>query len=279
MTPEVFCNLNVAKFEVRLQAHESVTLPPFLGSTLRGAFGHALKEAVSMIDGCECTGCSAADPCAYHYLFETPVPPGIAQLRGQREAPVPFILSPPIVENPVRRVWRVPLANAVPAAARTLSHDSQFAMCDSQSSPVGDVMRLNVPVRNIPPPRSSIRNPQSTISSVVFPDQPKRIGEGDELIYDLTLLVRAINYSSHIVIAIKEMARRGLGATRARFELKEVWMKSAVDAKEPIWANGASLRALSSPLPQCCHPLSKLIRERLAALRGPSEQTSRVPAS
>src|SRR5713226_6777804 len=112
MSPEDFAPLAISRYELRLRAEEACSLPAFLGSTLRGAFGHALRDAVRVIDGGDCDGCSSADPCAYHYLFETPVPPHVTQLRGQREAPVPFILSPPVVHNPVKRVWRMPASAA-----------------------------------------------------------------------------------------------------------------------------------------------------------------------
>jgi CRISPR-associated endoribonuclease Cas6 len=257
MSPEDFAPLEISRYVLRLRASEGCRLPAFLGSTLRGAFGHALKEAVFLIDGDDCAGCSAADPCVYHYLFETPVPPGITQLRGQREAPVPFILSPPIVQNPVRRVWRVPSVQAALAASRSLSDDSQLDI---------DINR-----------QSAIGNRQSAITSVVFPDQARRFNGGDELSFALTLIGRAINYLPYIIIAINVMARRGLGANRAQFELTEVCLKGAADARERIWENGAFLRAQASRLLQVRRSFSEVIRERLAEVKAPpSEETSSV---
>jgi hypothetical protein len=58
-----------------------------------------------------------ADRCIYPYLFETPAPPGVPQLRGQQQAPHPFILTPPVPDNPVVRTWRAPAAAGEPGTA------------------------------------------------------------------------------------------------------------------------------------------------------------------
>ncbi len=306
MTPEDFAPLEISRYELHLRAEEACTLPPFLGSTLRGAFGHALRKAAYQIDGCDCNGCSAADPCAYHYVFETPAPPDVPQLRGQREAPVPFILSPPIVQNPVNRVWRVPAVQSA-SAAKCSSHESRSSILNPRSSgPLSVSAEPGGFARNSSNAQSAIRNPQSkgpqsAISSVVFPDRPRRFAAGDTLAFDLVLIGRAIEYLRYVVLAVDKMARRGLGATRARFELKEVWLKGAAGSSERIWANGAFLEAQpflraqallgaqasrlqtgeGSRLVQIARPLSGLIRERLAELKSapPPEENSSCPPS
>src|SRR5262245_21107012 len=52
------------------------------------------------MDHRQCERCLLSDRCLYPYLFETPVPPDIPQLRGQKQAPHPFILTPPMLSNP-----------------------------------------------------------------------------------------------------------------------------------------------------------------------------------
>jgi hypothetical protein len=99
MTPNDFAALDLSRYELTLRASESVSLPAFLGSTLRGAFGHALKEAVCVMNHRDCVKCLVADRCIYPYLFETPVPPDVPQLRGQAQAPHPFILTPPMLKG------------------------------------------------------------------------------------------------------------------------------------------------------------------------------------
>ena len=95
MSTEDFSPLRISRFELRLRAREAASLPPFLGSTVRGAFGRSLKQTVCVMAHRNCERCMVADRCIYPYLFETPVPPGLLQLRGQERAPHPFILSPP----------------------------------------------------------------------------------------------------------------------------------------------------------------------------------------
>jgi len=106
-----------------------------------------------------------------------------------------------------------------------------------------------------------------------------------------------------VVLAIDEMTRRGLGATRARFTLKEVLRSSAsrrlADESSnsagtpvepmprqliyPVGAQASSLpgvKAESSRLVPLARPLNELIRERLAELKfAPSERNSPSPPS
>lgn len=49
MTLDDFDSLVVSRYELKLQALQKALLPQFLGSTLRGAFGHALKQAVCVM--------------------------------------------------------------------------------------------------------------------------------------------------------------------------------------------------------------------------------------
>lgn len=65
MVPEDFAALDLSRYELKLRACEPVSLPAFLGSTLRGAFGHALKEAVCVMNHRDCAKCLVADRCIY----------------------------------------------------------------------------------------------------------------------------------------------------------------------------------------------------------------------
>src|ERR1700753_237323 len=88
--------LDVARYRLQLRAREATTLPPFLGSTLRGAFGHALKRSVCIMRPRDCERCLVADRCIYPYLFETSALPGLPRQGGYRQAPHPLVLLPPI---------------------------------------------------------------------------------------------------------------------------------------------------------------------------------------
>jgi len=78
-----------------LESQDDAWLPPYKGSLLRGAFGHALRRAVcSMGPRQPCETCSLNRACVYTRLFEAlawPEPP--PYLHGQPAAPRPFVSS------------------------------------------------------------------------------------------------------------------------------------------------------------------------------------------
>ncbi len=87
-----------------------LALPPFSGPTLRGAFGHALREQACLYReaGPPCEACVEnlwarverhATRCVYCYLFETPAPPDLPANSGLEQAPRPFVLRSPAEET------------------------------------------------------------------------------------------------------------------------------------------------------------------------------------
>ena len=99
-------NLSIARFKAVFQVIDPVELPPYTGSTFRGALGHAMRRVrYSMKESCpECTIRSACRyGSLYDYLFESPrdhpfIEPAHCALpaKMQRETyPQPFILDPP----------------------------------------------------------------------------------------------------------------------------------------------------------------------------------------
>jgi len=79
-----------------LAARERAALPPYHGSLLRGAFGHALRSSVcSMGPAQECVSCRLRRACPYTRLFETFIeetPPPF--LKGLTTAPRPYVFEP-----------------------------------------------------------------------------------------------------------------------------------------------------------------------------------------
>ncbi len=78
-------SLSLARYRVTLEALEPLTLPSYLGSTLRGAFGHAFR-ALCCPSGLG-ERCPVPATCPYHLVFETSPPPGDDALRGHEEIP------------------------------------------------------------------------------------------------------------------------------------------------------------------------------------------------
>lgn len=84
----------ISRFSIKFQALESIELPQYAGSTLRGAFGHALKNLACLTatrnDGVCC--CLPIESCVYRCLFD-PAPKVLAyQSRTQTIAP-PFVIE------------------------------------------------------------------------------------------------------------------------------------------------------------------------------------------
>lgn len=76
-----------------------IKLPPYKGSTFRGAFGSTFRQVVCVLRGKECSDCILREKCAYSYVFETPVPSGASKMRKYPYAPHPFVLVPPLEDR------------------------------------------------------------------------------------------------------------------------------------------------------------------------------------
>ncbi|MBI3456665.1 MAG: CRISPR system precrRNA processing endoribonuclease RAMP protein Cas6 [Candidatus Rokubacteria bacterium] len=85
--------LVLTRYRVTVEALEPLALPAYLGSTLRGAFGHAFRALC-------CPGragepCPIPASCPYHLVFETAPPPEATALRTHQAIPRPFVIAPP----------------------------------------------------------------------------------------------------------------------------------------------------------------------------------------
>ena len=105
LTAENLAPLRLARYELLLRAQAEASLPPFLGSALRGALGHSLKAIACSVPHGECGRCLLVDRCLYPRLFETSARNSISQnnnstlLRRSQDAPRPFIFIPPSLAN------------------------------------------------------------------------------------------------------------------------------------------------------------------------------------
>ncbi len=71
---------------------EDAKLPPFKGSTLRGAFGWALKRVTCALKTQQCPNCILRETCVYCKIFES-LPSG--NLQNRMSPPHPFVIEPP----------------------------------------------------------------------------------------------------------------------------------------------------------------------------------------
>jgi len=221
--------LDVTRYRLQLRAQEATTLPPFLGSTLRGAFGHALKRSVCIMRPRDCAQCLVADQCIYPYLFETVAPPGLPR-SGYQQAPHPFILSPPIF---------------YPADVRSTR---------KAADPVEPLNRSPLPgigaQRNFP-------------EKIARPSERHHLAAGEMLTFDLTLIGRAIECLPYVLYTVSEMARQGLGVGRARFELTRAEVVADGDMTREIYDCVSQKIIVDSSREN----LGEMVRTRLATLK------------
>jgi CRISPR/Cas system endoribonuclease Cas6 (RAMP superfamily) len=93
---EPFSSLTLARYEFRLLAREEVELPALLGSTLRGAFGHAFKAIACSVAHQDCHRCLLRDVCVYPTFFESRIEEARHLLSKNQSAPRPYIFQPPV---------------------------------------------------------------------------------------------------------------------------------------------------------------------------------------
>lgn len=63
--------LKFIKLETRFQAEESATLPPFLGSTIRGILNVSMRNLVCVAPKVQCHLCQFAPTCNYPSFFNS----------------------------------------------------------------------------------------------------------------------------------------------------------------------------------------------------------------
>lgn len=89
--------LRMVRLRARMRALEPVTLPPYKGSTLRGAFGRAFRRIVCAYpESITCRTCPLFSSCAYTYIFETAPSEEGAWMGTYQNIPRPYLIEPPI---------------------------------------------------------------------------------------------------------------------------------------------------------------------------------------
>ena len=92
-------NLPLARYRLEFRVERPLHLPAYAGSTLRGAWGMALRSASCLTQRPQCTGCPLLhSTCPYAAIFE-PRPPASADtapsLQDFSQIPRPYVIEPP----------------------------------------------------------------------------------------------------------------------------------------------------------------------------------------
>lgn len=87
---EQFIALRCVRLLVLARALETVQLPHYRGSSLRGAFGLALKKALCLLPKNDCGACGLRSKCVYMYVFNTNPDLCLVDAGRYRDAPHPF---------------------------------------------------------------------------------------------------------------------------------------------------------------------------------------------
>jgi len=88
------CNLPITRYRIKFKANQNIQLPAYAGSSLRGAFGHALKNIACLTAGSnqgQCK-CQPVESCLYRRIFDPVKQKLDLQNRLQDVAP-PFLVE------------------------------------------------------------------------------------------------------------------------------------------------------------------------------------------
>jgi hypothetical protein len=178
--------LKIAAYRFALEARESLRLPLYKGSTLRGGFGHVFKRTVCFQRGAKtCTGCLLREKCAYAYLFETAPPPDSDVLRKNEAVPLPFVIEPPLD----RRTEYKPGARldfGLLLVGKAVEYLPYFIVVFDELGKVGiGIGRGKYALREV-----AARQPLSGAEAVVY-DGTEVVGDGEALIADWAAVTEA----------------------------------------------------------------------------------------
>jgi hypothetical protein len=87
--------LPLARYRLDFEVETPLHLPAYAGSTLRGAFGAALRATACITRQKTCDGCPLIHSCPYAVLFETRPPTSGHSLQKFTQVPHPYVIEPP----------------------------------------------------------------------------------------------------------------------------------------------------------------------------------------
>lgn len=253
LTTEHLDSLRFARYQVHLRAQVETVLPPFLGSALRGAWGHALKAVACSMPHGDCGRCLLVERCLYPRLFETSARSG----NGARSNGAASIRGG--ANEAVRSYSSV---NGIPSNGMTDSGDSARTQTpNGQGSLLKQRQDAPRPFIFIPPipgnEHGFLRARDDLLRWRV------RVNAGEPIVFGLSLIGEAIDDLPYVVYAISLMAQHGFGAERASFALERVAALDAQGNRTIVYTAAANRIAEHA---SCRTTLGALTQARLNAL-------------
>ena len=95
--------LSIARYTFTLEARETLNLPPYKGSTLRGGFGSVFRKVICINRAKDCSDCLLKYKCIYSFVFESRPALDSSHLSKYRSIPRPFVIEPPAEEKQLYR--------------------------------------------------------------------------------------------------------------------------------------------------------------------------------
>lgn len=86
----------VARYRYTFRMHETLRLPFYAGSLLRGQFGASLRQLCCVTGMPSCAGCALQSTCPHPAVFEAPAPAS-HKLQDFSHIPNPYIVEPPAI--------------------------------------------------------------------------------------------------------------------------------------------------------------------------------------
>ena len=92
--------LPILRLHLTVRADSPLSLPPYAGSMLRGAFGMSLRKLACITKQKDCTTCPLYRSCPYPQIFETPPPVNDNPLARQTANPGKIDDRPHLIVSP-----------------------------------------------------------------------------------------------------------------------------------------------------------------------------------
>ncbi|NLN62277.1 MAG: CRISPR system precrRNA processing endoribonuclease RAMP protein Cas6 [Myxococcales bacterium] len=92
-------SISISKLHITMVPSGEVRLPPYLGSTLRGGLGMALRAVACATPKQLCDACILRFHCGYCALFEPQSQDSSAVFKGNWQPPAPMIIEPPRAQS------------------------------------------------------------------------------------------------------------------------------------------------------------------------------------